>query len=161
MTNEYQPTREQEAYGRLLEEKEQILSEAARTVLVEAENAANGQIIMGLQPQDYLEHMQKMHLASAELTSRDREILAEICSVALVAAASTDPNDYETPAGYRVYRGDLHTYYKMASGMIEAILNGDAAEEIKSLEEKIAEWGEPHEEESAEWDPEGPDVIYF
>jgi hypothetical protein len=66
--------------------------------------------------------MEKMRRAAADLTGRDCEILAELVRAAKTAAASINADDYETLAGYRVYRGNLHRYYGMVSGMVEDIL---------------------------------------
>lgn len=165
MTIEHQRTPEQNAYGRLLKETEQILSEAAWTLLGEAENAAYGQHLVrsyAYMPEEYVEAMKKMHLAAAELTNRDREHLSELWRAALAAAASIDPDDFETLAGYRVYSGDLHRYYKMVSGMIEDILHKDAAETIRNLEEKLAEWeAETRQAETSEREPEDLSDIPF
>ena len=165
MTIEHQSTREEEAYGRLLKETEQILSEAAWTLLGEAETAAYRQHLVrsySYTPQDYVEAMKKMHLAAAELTGRDREHLSELWRAALAAAASLDPDDFETLAGYRVYSGDLHRYYRMVSGMIEDILHKVAAEKVRDLEEKLAEWkAETRQAEPSEREPEDLSDIPF
>ena len=111
MTTEYRSTREEEAYGRLLEETEGSLSGAARTVLGEAQSAAYKAYMVRSYcfqwHMEYDEAMDRMRLAAAELTDRDRELLAWLRHAALAAAASIDPDD-ETPAGHRVYLGALH-----------------------------------------------------
>jgi hypothetical protein len=129
MTTEYQ-TMQEEAYGRLLEEKQEMLSEPARTVLAEAEWAAYKECMVRsycLQPQEYEEAMEKMRLAAAELTGHDCELLAELVHAAKAAAASIDPND-ETLVGHKVHRGHVYWYYRMVSGMVEEILQGETAE---------------------------------
>jgi hypothetical protein len=124
MTTEYQLTRQEEAYRRLLEEKKEMLSWAARAVLAEATRAAYEANMMhngGLQPEKYDEAMEKMHLAAAGLTGRDCELLAEFVKAGYLAALSIDSNDVR-PAGYRVYGRDVHWYYRMVSGMVEEIV---------------------------------------
>jgi hypothetical protein len=123
MTTEHQTTREEEAYWRLLEEME--LSKAARTVLEEAQSAAyRANMVRSycFQPEEYEEAMEKMRLAATKLSDRECERLAKLWRAALAAAASIDADDFETPAGRRVYSGDLHYYYRMVSGMVEQIL---------------------------------------
>jgi hypothetical protein len=121
MTTEYQSTPEEEAYGRLLDEKWQMLSGAARTVLSEAQSAAYADNLVRsycFGPEDYGEAMEKMRLATAELAGQDREILVEIVGATRAAAASIDQED-RTPAGHKVDRGDVRWYYTMVSGMVE------------------------------------------
>jgi len=123
MTTEHQTTREEEAYWRLREEME--LSKAARTVLEEAQSAAyraNMVYSYCFQPEEHEEAMEKMRLAATKLTNRDPELLAQLWRAALAAAASIDADNFESPAGRRVYSGDLHWFYRMASSMVEKIL---------------------------------------
>jgi hypothetical protein len=127
MTTEYQLTREEEAYERLLDEKGEMLSEPARTVLGEATRAAYKECMVRsycFQPQEYEEAMEKMRLAATEFTSQDRELLAELVHAAKAAYASIDPKD-RTPIGHKVNRGDVHWYYRMVSAMVEEILQGE------------------------------------
>jgi len=127
MTTEYQLTREEEAYERLLEEKGEMLSKPARTVLDEANLAAYKECMVRsycFQPQEYEEAMEKMGLAATEFTSQDRELLAEVVHAAKAASASIGPND-RTPVGYELYRGDVPRYYSMVSNMVEEILLGE------------------------------------
>jgi hypothetical protein len=138
MTTEYQPTQEEQAYRRLLEEKGEMLSRAARTVLKEAEVAAYGENLVhsyAFQPEEYDEPMEKMRPAATDIIGRDRELLARLWRSALAAAASIDPDD-ETSAGFRVVRGDVHWFNRMASGMVEEILQEKKTAELR---EKIAE----------------------
>ncbi len=131
MTTEYQPTREEEAYGRLFKEKKEMLSRAARAVLAEAEQAAYTECMVrsySFQPEEYEEAMEKMHLAATELTSEDRELLAKLMHAAKAASASIDPND-RTPVGHKVDRGDVHWYYRMVSVMVEEILQGETVKQ--------------------------------
>ena len=128
MTTDHQTTREEKAYGRLLEEKEDVLSEAARTLLSEAQLAAYAEYMVhnyGFQPEEYDEAMEKMRLAAAKLTEREHQLLAKIWRAALAAAASVDADDFESLAGYKVYSGDLHCYYRMVSAMIERTLRSE------------------------------------
>jgi hypothetical protein len=99
MTTEHQTTREEKAYGRLLEEKEDMLSEAALTILSEAQSAAYAECMVHnycFQPEEYDEAMEKMSLAAAKLTDSEYQLLAKIWRAALVAAASVDADDYES-----------------------------------------------------------------
>jgi hypothetical protein len=143
MTTEYQPTLEEEAYGRLLDETWEMFSGAARTVIGEAQSAAYGAHMVRsycFQPEEYEEAMEKMRLAAAEITDREYKLLAKLWRAALSAATSLDSEDFETLAGYRVYLGDLHWYYRMASSMVE-----------KTLEEKkAAEFQKEHAESEPE-----------
>jgi hypothetical protein len=132
MTTEHQTTWEEEAYGRFLEEKEDMLSEAARTILSEAQSAAYAECMVHnycFQPEEYDEAMEKMRLAAAKLTDREHQLLANIWRAALAAAASVDADDYESLAGYKVCSGDLHYYYRMVSSMIEGTLQAKKDDE--------------------------------
>jgi hypothetical protein len=128
MATEYQATPEEEAYGRLLEEKWELLSEAARTMANEARLAAYATYMVhgycGFQQEEYEEAMEKMRRAAAELVGHDHEILLEIVGATKAAAASIDQGD-RTPAGYKVDRGDIHWYYKMVSGMLEESISNE------------------------------------
>ena len=131
MKNGYRKTPEEEAYGRLLNESEEVLSESARTVLEEAHGTSYAMNLVRhycLQPEEYQEAMTKMRRVTAELTDRECKLLARIWRTALAAAASIDPDD-ETPAGHRVDRGDVHHYYRMVSGMVESTLLEKTVEE--------------------------------
>ena len=124
MKTEYQPTPEEEAYRRFFEANKEILSEAARTIFAAAEAEAYKFCLCrnyAYQPFEYDEAMDKMHLAATQITGRDRELFAKLWRSALAAASSVDPDD-ETPAGFRIVRGDLHRFNRMASGMVEEIL---------------------------------------
>jgi hypothetical protein len=135
MTNEHRTTPEEEAYGRILNEKWETLSEAARTVVSEARTTAYGAFMVhnyNFQgPIEYGEAMEKMRLAAVELTEDECRLLSKIWHAALAAAASVDADDFESLAGYRVYSGDLHRYYRMLSGMIEEILQEKKFEEAQ------------------------------
>jgi hypothetical protein len=124
MSNEHRTTPEEKAYGRILDEKWETLSEAARTVLSEAE-AYKANMVSNYSYQgdiEYNEALEKMRLAAVELTEDECRLLSKLWHAALAAAASVDADDFESLAGYRVYSGHLHRYYRMASGMIEKIL---------------------------------------
>lgn len=141
MTTEHQTTREEEAYWRLLKEKEDMLSERVRTILSEAELAAYSEHMVhnySFSPEEYEEAMEKMRLAAVNLTDREHELLAKIWRASLAAAASIDANDFESLAGYRVYSGDLHWYYRTQSSMIERTLQAKKSEELRK---EIAERG--------------------
>jgi hypothetical protein len=140
MTNEHRSTPEEEAYGRLVIEKWETLSEAARTVLSEAQTAAYGAFMVyncGFQwPQEHDEAMERMSIAAANLTDREHQLLAKIWRAALAAAASVDADDFESLAEFRVYSGDLHSYYRMVSGMIERTLQKKIEEARRELAER-------------------------
>ncbi len=138
MTPEYQATPEEEAYGRLLDETWEKLSEPAHNVIEEAQSAAYAANMVHsycFQPEEYDEAMEKMRLAAAGLSDRECELLAKVWSAALATAASIDPSD-ERLVGYQVVGGDLHWYYRMLSGMIEKTLQEKEAVE---LQKKVAE----------------------
>jgi hypothetical protein len=134
MTTEHQTTREEKVYRRLLEEEEDILSEAVRTILSEAHLAAYAECMVRnycFQPEEYDEAVEKMSLAAAKLTDSEHQLLAKIWRAALAAAASVDADDYESLAGYRVYSGDLHYYYRMVSSMVERTLQAKKHDEFR------------------------------
>ena len=141
MTTEHQTTREEKAYGRLLEETEDMLSEAARTILSEAQSAAYAECMVHnycFQPEEYDEAIEKMRLAAAKLTDSEHQLLANIWRGALAAAVSVDADDYESLAGYRVHSGDLHHYYRVVSSMIEDTLQAKKHDELRK---ELAEQG--------------------
>ena len=147
MNTEYQTTREEEAYFRLLEEAKSELSEAAGIVIRKAQLAAYATNMVRsycFQPEEYDEAMENMRLAATQLTGRESELLATLWRAALAAAASIDPED-TTLVGHKVDRGDLHRYYRMLSGMVEKILE----------EKKLAELRKESEERGPVdlWDP--------
>ena len=134
MTREHQVTPEEEAYGQLLDETWEMLSEPAHTVIGEAQSAAYAANMVRsycFQPEEYEQTMEKMRLTTAELSNRECELLAKLWRAALAAAASIDSEDFETLAGYRVYSGDLHWYYRMFSGMVEKILEEKRLAELR------------------------------
>ena len=146
MTTEHQRTPEEEAYDRLLDEIWEELSEPARAMIEKAQAAAYAaHLVRSYNFQwhiEFDEYMDKMRLAAVELTAGENKILARVWRAALAAAASIDSEDFETLAGYRVYSGNLHWYYRMVSNMVERILQ----------ERRIAE----ENSRIAGWDPEAP-----
>ncbi len=139
MTAKHTMTPEEEALGRLLDKKE-TLSEAGRTVLEEAGDAAYREYLVHnicFQPAEYEEAMDKMRLATPKLTDQDREILMELVRRAIAAAASIDPFDGDTLVGFRVYRSDLYKYYLMVSNMVRYILNAQLARERIAEQEPV------------------------
>ena len=141
MKNGYRKTPEEEAYGRLLNEIEEVLSESARTVLEEAHGTSYAMNLVRsycLQPEEYQEAMTKMRRVTAELTDRECKVLARIWRTALAAAASIDPDDH-THIGYGVDCGDLHYYYRVASGMVESTLLEKRVEEHRKAAEREPE----------------------
>jgi alkylhydroperoxidase family enzyme len=117
-----------------LDETWGMISEAARTVIREAQSAAYAANMVRsycFQPEEYDEAMEKMRLAAAKLSDRECELLGKVWRAALAAAASIDSEDFETLAGHRVYSGNLHRYYRMLSGMVEKILEEKRLAEIQ------------------------------
>src|SRR4028118_1035703 len=107
MTKEHHhKSQEEEAYGRLIEDKGELLSEAAKSILDAARFEAykfNLCRNYAYQPFEHEEAMDKMRDAAIELTDRDCNLLGEVWRAALAAAAAIDPDD-ETPAGHRAGR---------------------------------------------------------
>jgi len=149
MTTEHQTTREEKAYWQLLEEKEPVLSEAARTILSEAQSAAyKAYMVRSYCFQWDFEYdwaMEKMGLAAAKLTDSEHQLLAIIWRGALAAAASVDADDFESLAGYRVCSGHLHRYYRMVSSMVERTLQAKKRDELRK---ERAEQGSVDDSES-------------
>ena len=117
-------TREEEAFGRLFDEKVPTLSDAARTVLGAAHSAAHAENLIHscyLEPEEYEEAMDRMRLAATELTGPDRQSLAAILQAGRIAASSIDPND-ERPVGHKVDMGDHRRYLEMAIFMVDRVL---------------------------------------
>jgi hypothetical protein len=138
VTTEHQRTREEEAYGQLLEEIWEKLSEPARAVLGEAQSAAYAANMVRsycFQPEEYEEATERMRLAAAGITDSEHELLAELWRTALAAAASINPDD-ETLVGHKVDRGDLHWYFRMLSRMVEKTLQD---KDIADFRKKSAE----------------------
>jgi hypothetical protein len=123
-THEVEITPEEDAFGKLLKESEEVLSEAARTLFGETYIASYALYLSynySFGPEDYEDAIQKMRLEASRLTDRDREYLAAMVRACEAAASSIDPND-QTPAGYRVCRGDVHRRYQMMSYMVDDVL---------------------------------------
>jgi hypothetical protein len=135
MITEHQTTLEEEAYRRLQDEIWEKLSESARAVIQEAQSAAYAaNMVHNYCFQwhfEYDEHMDKMRLAAVGLTDGEHKLLAKFWRAALAAAASIDSEDYESLAGYRVYSGNVHSYYRMLSGMVEDILEEKRTGELR------------------------------
>src|SRR5215212_6946253 len=113
--DEVKKTPEEEALGKLVALNNQVLSEAARTVLREAHRASHAENLVHnycFGPEEYEEAIQKMRLEATRLTDSDRQHLAKMVRASEAAASSIDPND-QTPAGYKVCRRDVHWYYEM------------------------------------------------
>jgi hypothetical protein len=151
MTTVHQTTQQEKAYIQFRDEYWEGLSEPARTLISEAQSAAYAAHMVRNYcfqwPEQHDEAVEKMRLAAARLTEREHELLAKLWRIALAAAASIDSGDYETLVGDRVYRGDLHRYYKMFSGMVEGTLQ----------EKKLAEL----QKKSAELETEDPEDVPF
>lgn len=125
-THEVKITPQEEALGQLFEETEEVLSEAARTLVSEAHKASYALYLacsLSYGPEDCEEAVQKMRLEATRLTDSDREHLAKIVRTGEAAASSIDPDD-QTPAGHKVWRGDVHCYYQMMSALVDDALHG-------------------------------------
>ena len=117
MTSEDRRTPEEEAFADLMEKSGHRLSEAARTILKEADSAAYAENLVRSYcygPEEYEEAMEKMRIAASKITEEDRRLLAKIVHAGKAVADSIDSDD-ET-------RGDIHWYYKMAFSMVEKVL---------------------------------------
>ena len=150
MTTEHQTTPEEEAYERLLEEKWEMLSGAARNLVNEALSAAYIHHLIRnaiFDPADYEEAMEKMHCAATKITGEDLELLARLWRLALAAAASIDPHD-STLAGFRVDAADFHGYYRMLSGMVEEVVEKVLGEKMAELRQKREQLGPEDFEDS-------------
>lgn len=148
MTTEHQTTQLEEAYGQLLDRIWETLSEPARTILGEAQSAAYAENLVRsycFQPVEYEEAMDRMRLAAVELSDHDPQLLAKVWRAALAAAASIDADDYETPAGHRVYSGNLHCYYRMLSGMVEEILSEKRWLKMEAERKKVLAESDPED----------------
>ena len=125
MTAEHQPTQEEEAFWRLLDEAWETLTGAGRTIIRESESVAYAEYMVRsycVQPEEYEEATEKTRLSAGELTDRDCELLKETVRAAIATLGSIDPFDRETLVGYKVHRDDLHRYYRMVSDMVMATL---------------------------------------
>jgi|SRR5215204_2215532 len=136
MTTEHRRTPEEEAYGRLLEEMEGSLSEAARTLLERANSAVYAATLAHDHPrrgEEFDEAMEKMRVAAAGLADRDRELLAEIVRASRLASCSIDPDDELLPVGYKLDRRHHQLFYGVVSDTVRNVLgvqtpNGEARE---------------------------------
>ena len=136
MRHEDLMTPEEDAYARLIEEAREVFSGAAGTVISEAEGAAYGENLIRtyiFHPDEYEEALDKMRLAAAELTYRERKLLARLWRAALAAAASIDPSDGRPVDYYKAVRGDFHWHYRMLSGMIEKVLQERVSAELREI----------------------------
>jgi hypothetical protein len=134
MKTEYRKTLQEDVYWRLVDEKQEMLSDAAHSVYRQAQLAAfaaNLDPTYSFEPQEYHDAMEKMRHAATEITARDRGLLAKLARAALAAAASMDPDDEDEHLVHGVYVGDLHRYYRMISSMVEPVLLETAAEQEK------------------------------
>ena len=125
-TQEVKITPEEQALGKLWEETKGVLSEAARNLVSEAHTASYALYLacsLSYGPEDCEEAVQKMSLEATRLTDSDREHLAKIVRAGEAAASSIDPDD-QTPAGHKVWRGDVHCYYQMMSALVDDALDG-------------------------------------
>jgi hypothetical protein len=102
----------------------EVLSEAARTLLDEANLLSYKETLTagyGVCQEEYEEAMHKISLEATRLTARDRDHLAKIVRACKAAASSIDPDD-QTPAGYRACRVDVHWYYEMLFEKVDEAL---------------------------------------
>jgi hypothetical protein len=149
MTTEHQETQQEKAYIPFRDGFWQVLSEPARTLIGVAQDVAITENLDNycFQPEEYDEAMEEMRLAAARLTEREHKLLAKLWRIALAAAASIDPDDSETLAGYRADRGALHWYYRTVSGMVGTIVQEKNLAEVRKR--------------IAELEPEDPENVQF
>lgn len=152
MNNEYQVTPEAKAFRRLVSEHWESLSDPARTVLEEAHLTAHLYYMVSTYnfevPGKFDRAIDRMHHAAAMITDREHKVLVEVWRAALTAAASVDPEDFETLVGRRAYAADLHGYYRMLSSMVETVLQEKRSAELeKAFLEELAEREAMDEEE--------------
>ncbi len=141
MKNVYRETPKEEAYWRLLDENREKISESARTVIRTAHQTAGAEHLVRnevLGKEEYDEIITYMRRAAAELTDRECKLLAKLSRAALASSLSIDPDD-ETPAGFRIVRGDDHYFFEMVSDMVEDTLRGKGMEESRKAVEREPE----------------------
>ncbi len=142
----YVETTEEKAFGALLDEKRDEITEAARGLVGIAADCSHSYNLCrtyAFQPEElYMAEHNMLHLAYA-LTEHDREVLAEVAQAARVASDSLDKDDFETPAGFRICIADLHHYYAMISETVEQALKPTDRREIDSAQFELwREYGE-------------------
>jgi hypothetical protein len=128
----YRESKEQLAYGRLLDKKQHMLSPAAHYVLEQARSeggTAFGTTNYRFQPQKYREAAKKMGRVTDELTGEDRVLLSKIARAALVAAASLDTDDPDKCVWERAWLGKLYWMYRTEANMLGDVLREKVAEE--------------------------------
>src|SRR5215208_3429923 len=150
MTTEYKMTTEEKAFGALLDEKRNEVTEAARGLFGIAEDCAYAYNLCrnyAFQPEEfYMADHNMLHLTYA-LTEHDREFLAEVVQAGRVASDSLDKDDRETPAGFRICIADLHHFYTMVCEMVEKALRPTDRWEIESAQFELwRAYGEWYEE---------------
>ncbi len=142
---EYRETPEEEAYWRHLDENWAKISESARTVVRTAHQTAGAEHLVRnevLGKEEYDEIITYMRRAAAELTDWECKLLAKLSRAALASSLSIHPDD-ETPAGFRIVRGDDHYFFEMVSDMVEDTLRGKGMEEgRKAVEREPEDYGE-------------------
>ena len=78
--------------------------------------------------------MGKMCLATMELTDREHELLVRLWCAAKAAHHSLiRPRRFRDSTGYKVYRADLHSYYRVLSSMVEETLQEKRRAEQRSI----------------------------
>ncbi len=130
MTTEHQPTPEEKAYERLLDEVQERFSRPAEALFYRARDLAYAEHMIRnyiVDEEDFVEAEAKMSAVATALTDRDQEILTQIVRAARAAADSLDPEDYETVAGFRVHPGNLHDWYTLTADMVEHTLEEENA----------------------------------
>jgi hypothetical protein len=117
-------TPEEEALGELLALNKKVLSEAARTILSEADITSykwNLASSYSFQPEEFDEALQKMSLEATRLTDSDREHLAKLVRAGKAAASSICTSQV---IGYRdkVWRRHIRWYHQMLCEMVDEVL---------------------------------------
>jgi hypothetical protein len=122
---EHVETAEEKAFGTLLDEKRDEITEAARELIGIALDCAYAYNLCrnyAFQPEEFYMADHNVLGQAHALTEHDREALAAVAQAAQAASDSLDKDDFETSAGLRIRVADLHGYYAMIYSMIEKAL---------------------------------------
>lgn len=135
-------TVQEKDYGKLLDEKGDKLSEAARGIYNGAHRAAYGINLVPsviYYPCEYDEEKKRMLDATTRITRWDRKTLREIAHAGFFAAYSLRYGD-QALVGRKMDVENLHQYYKTLSHMIEDTLEETSPKHLQQS------WGEPVQE---------------
>jgi hypothetical protein len=108
------------------EEAGEVLSRAANLTVVDARKAAyaaDAAQDLNFSPEEYDRAVEKMRLAAAELTDRERVLLARLWRAVLATAASMNTfTERSLSAYYEARQEEYHRYHRVLSGMVEETL---------------------------------------